>query len=207
MKKTRHTDVTSSRRLGVTSAHNRHALLDAAELIMCEEGYAAVTSRHVANRAGLKPQLVYYYFRTMDDLFLAVFQRRSERNQVQVQELLAVPQPLHTMWEFLSDSSHSALAAEFMALANHRKIIRDELKRQAETLRARQADVFSRILHDRGIDEKRYPPVALAMLFVTVSQVLVRERAFGIEAGHAELNALVDNFLNQLEPQQAPPDT
>ena len=44
----------------------------------CEEGYAAVTSRRVADAAGLKPQLVHYYFRTMEDLFLEVFRRRAE---------------------------------------------------------------------------------------------------------------------------------
>ena len=43
---------------------------------MLEEGYAAVTSRRVAAKANLKPQLVHYYFRTMDDLFLAIHRRR-----------------------------------------------------------------------------------------------------------------------------------
>ena len=42
--------------------------MDAAEQLLLEEGYAAVTSRRVGARAGLKPQLVHYYFRTMDDL-------------------------------------------------------------------------------------------------------------------------------------------
>ena len=45
---------------------------------MIEEGYAAVTSRRLANKAGLKPQLVHYYFRTMEELFLEVFRRRAE---------------------------------------------------------------------------------------------------------------------------------
>ena len=46
---------------------------------MLEEGYAAVTSRRVAAQAGLKPQLVHYYFRTMDDLFLAAYRRRADQ--------------------------------------------------------------------------------------------------------------------------------
>ena len=46
---------------------------------MLDEGYASVTSRHVASEAGLKPQLVHYYFRTMDDLFLALFRRGTEQ--------------------------------------------------------------------------------------------------------------------------------
>ncbi len=72
--------MTTSRRIGgAPDAKNRGVLLDAAEALMLEEGYAAVTSRRVADKAGLKPQLVHYYFRTMDDLFLAVFRRRAEQ--------------------------------------------------------------------------------------------------------------------------------
>ena len=62
----------AERRIGAESSTTRQALLDAAEQVMREEGYAAVTSRRVAQRAGLKPQLVHYYFRTMDELFLAL---------------------------------------------------------------------------------------------------------------------------------------
>ena len=68
----------SARRIGAPDAKNRVVLLDAAEQLLLEEGYAAVTSRRVAEKAGLKPQLVHYYFRTMEDLFLAVFRRRAE---------------------------------------------------------------------------------------------------------------------------------
>ena len=66
--------MTSARRIGAPDAKNRSVLLDAAEQLMLEEGYAAVTSRRVAEKAALKPQLVHYYFRTMDDLFLEVME-------------------------------------------------------------------------------------------------------------------------------------
>ena len=199
MKKT--TDInTSPRRLGAENAHNRHALLDAAELIMREEGYAAVTSRHVAARAGLKPQLVYYYFRTMDDLLLAVFRRRSERGFDNLQALLDAPRPLRALWQLLNDPAHGVLTAEFMALAHHRKIISDEIALQAEQLRALQAGLISQLLDARGIDTTQYPPAMLAMMMTTLSQVLVREREFGISSGHAELKAMIEGFIARLEP-------
>ena len=69
----------ASRRLGAPDAKNRVVLLDAAEGLMRDEGYAAVTSRRVAEKAGLKPQLVHYYFRTMDDLFLEIFRRYADQ--------------------------------------------------------------------------------------------------------------------------------
>ena len=58
----------------------RAQLVDAAEQLLFEEGYAAVTSRRVGAKAGLKPQLVHYYFRTMDDLFVEIFRRRADEN-------------------------------------------------------------------------------------------------------------------------------
>jgi AcrR family transcriptional regulator len=54
------------------------ALLHAAEQLMLEEGYAAVSSRRVAARAGTNAALVYCYFDTMDDLFLAVLRRQAQ---------------------------------------------------------------------------------------------------------------------------------
>ena len=57
---------------------SRTALLDAAERLMVEKGYGAVTSRKVADEAGLKPQLVHYY-RTMDELFLEMFRAPRRR--------------------------------------------------------------------------------------------------------------------------------
>src|SRR5262249_22294781 len=48
------------RRNSEESSGTRNAILDATEAIMREEGYAAVSSRRVAEKAGLKSQLVHY---------------------------------------------------------------------------------------------------------------------------------------------------
>src|SRR5262245_45260655 len=93
----------ATRRLGAPDAKNRTVLLDAAEQLMREEGYAAVTSRRVADRAGLKPQLVHYYFRTMDELFLELFQRRADRMLHYHQLALQTRQPLWALWELNTD--------------------------------------------------------------------------------------------------------
>ena len=69
--------MTATRRLGASDSDTRARLLDAAEQLMLREGYAAVSSRRVAAEAGIKPQLVHYYFRTMDDLFLETYRRRA----------------------------------------------------------------------------------------------------------------------------------
>src|ERR1700692_1950603 len=97
--------MTSARRIGAPDAQHRSVLLDAAEQLMLEEGYAAVTSRRVAEKAALKPQLVHYYFRTMDDLFLAAFRRRAEDGLERQAQALTSGPPLRALWAFGNDQT------------------------------------------------------------------------------------------------------
>ncbi|MEE1942555.1 TetR/AcrR family transcriptional regulator [Streptomyces sp. TRM 70361] len=48
----------------------RTRLLDAAARLIVEEGWGAVTTRKVADRAGLRPGLVHYHFHTVTDLLI-----------------------------------------------------------------------------------------------------------------------------------------
>jgi AcrR family transcriptional regulator len=189
----------TNRRIGTEDSATRKALLDAAMQLMLEEGYAAVTSRRVAARAGLKPQLVHYYFRTMDDLFVALVRRGAEQNLARQARALASPQPLRALWEFSSDPAGTTLTMEFSALANHRKAIRAELRAYAEEFRRLQTRVLSSVLEGYGIDPTRFPPKAVLVLITAVSQILVMEEALGLTTGHAEMRALVDRFLTRYE--------
>lgn len=188
------------RRIGAPDARNRGVLLDAAERLMLEEGYAAVTSRRVAGRAGLKPQLVHYYFRTMDELFLELFRRRAEEGLRRQAEALSSPRPLRALWEFSTDPAAVALTVEFVALANHRKELRAEIARYAERFRHAQAEALAALAGRYGIDPEEFPPIALSMLMTSVSRVLVMEEAaLGMSAGHAEAVAIVERYLRRYE--------
>ncbi|HVA10361.1 MAG TPA: helix-turn-helix domain-containing protein, partial [Acidimicrobiales bacterium] len=128
----------SPRRIGTESSKTRAALLDAAERLMLDEGYAAVTSRHVAAEAGLKPQLVHYYFRTMDDLFLALFRQRTEQGFERRAKAFLSDQPLWSFWELSREPRGTALTMEFVALGKHRRAIRAEIMSSAERFRSDQ---------------------------------------------------------------------
>src|SRR5258706_12962692 len=91
------------RRLGAEGSQQRARFVDAAEAILCEVGEHGISARLVAARAGLKPQLLYYYFRTIDDLLLAVVQRVNERRLASFAQALASPDPLRAMWAAMSD--------------------------------------------------------------------------------------------------------
>ena len=191
--------MTSARRIGAPDAKNRGVLLDAAEQLMLEEGYAAVTSRRVAEKAALKPQLVHYYFRTMDDLFLAAFRRRAEEGLEAQARVLQARQPLWALWRFSTDPAATAITMEFIALANHRKALKAEIAYYAERFRDEQQKALSTVLHRYGVDAAQVPPLVWSVLMTSVSRVLVIEQALGMSAGHAEIVEFVERYLHRLE--------
>ena len=67
------------RPVGSSGTERRAALLDAAQEILAEKGLPRVTVREVAERAGVKPALVNYYFGSKDDLLRAVADRISAK--------------------------------------------------------------------------------------------------------------------------------
>src|SRR5215212_3656265 len=163
--------MTAPKSVGRDSA-TRQALIRATAQVMLEEGYAAATSRRVAARAGVKPALVHYYFPSMDDLFLAVLREGAEDNLVRQREALAADEPLHALWK-LNNAHGARLLMEFMALANHRKEIRNEIA--------------------------EFPPVVMSMIVTSLARILVLERSLGITRGHAEAGDFIERVLDRYE--------
>ncbi len=195
----------TARRIGAETSETRGALLDAAEQLMLAEGYAAVTSRRVAAQAGLKPQLVHYYFRTMDDLFLAVFRRRAEQGLERQAEALASDQPLWALWDLSRDPRGTTLTMEFTALANHRKAIRAEIAASAERYRVEQFAGIRSVLGRYEVDDARYPPLVCTVLLTSVSRMLIIEQeSLGMSSGHAETVAYVEDLLRRVEGPRHP---
>ena len=190
---------TASRRIGAEDSKTRAQLLDAAEKVLLGEGYAAVTSRRVAAKAGLKPQLVHYYFRTMDDLFIEVFRRRADRDLEGFERAVAADPSLQNLWRMNTDQRGAAFTIEFVALANHRKAIKKEIARYAERFRAAQLDAIAGALAAGGVSKRQLPPIVALLLMTGLSQVLALEDAIGISTGHDESVKFVERTLAQLE--------
>jgi AcrR family transcriptional regulator len=190
---------TTPRRIGARDSKTRAQLLDAAELLMAEEGYAAVTSRRLAARAALKPQLVHYYFRTMDDLFVEAFRRRAEANLARFERAIAEDPSLENLWRLNADPRGAAFTIEFVALANHRKAIRAEIARYAERFRAAQVEAVRGALANHGIDDDQLPPVVALLTMTGIAQVLAIEDALGVTTGHDTTVAFIERTIAQLE--------
>lgn len=190
--------MTTARRIGAEDSATRAALLDAAQALMMEEGYAAVTSRKVAARAGLKPPLVHYYFRTMDDLFVALVRRGAEETRQRQDAALASDQPLWALWEMTTHPAGRTVITEIAALANHRKALRTEVASLARTLRDAQIAALTPILARYGAGTD-LSPEAFVTLGNAIGQNLVIEEALGLDTGHAAIRALVEGVLTRCE--------
>jgi TetR/AcrR family transcriptional regulator of autoinduction and epiphytic fitness len=173
----------------------RQRLIEATATIMRDEGYAAATSRRVAAEAGVKQALVYYYFPTMDDLFVEVLRAGAEASLERMREALTDTDPLRALWRINSDLRATSLNTEFMALANHRKAIRAELKAYAERVRDIETAAVTVALRAAGVDLDEYPPVAVSMLIAQIARSLCNEDAVGVTLGHDEMRAFMDRLM------------
>jgi AcrR family transcriptional regulator len=187
----------SSIRIGSETSATRAKILDEVERLMISEGYASVTSRRVAKELDIKPSLVHYYFPTTDDLLLAVWLRSIETQRFH-EEAEAI-NSLESLWRTYYSKSRNALALEFMALANHRKVIRDQIALHTHNIRGSRSELLSKLS-----DLSRLPdgcgPDGLSVVLIAVARTLVMEEGLGITRGHDEAISIVKSLLDMLEP-------
>lgn len=188
------------RRKGAETSETRARLLDVTERIMLADGYAAVSSRRVAKDADVTAALVHYYFGTIDELLLAVLHRGADRQlDRQVALLETSSRPLHALWDSITDPTRTGLVLEFMAMANHRKVIRAELGTHAEQFRKAQIEVLRERLDTDQLERNGLDVESVLVLINAVATNLVLERSIGHSLGHEEAVAVVQRELDRLE--------
>jgi len=189
----------AARRGKVDDPTTQNAILDAAATLMVEEGYAAVTSRRVAALAGVNSALVYYYFDSMDGLFITLFRRGADRSFERLEHALTSPQPLWAFWELIHDRSSSARTMEFIALANHRKAIQVEIADSSRRFRKRELELLTDVLASHGLDPARWPAASIVLSLSGISRFLLIEASFDVDVGHAQTIAVIEREIAALE--------
>jgi TetR/AcrR family transcriptional regulator len=190
----------TERRLGSKGSEMRNRFIDAAEAILSEGGGSTISSRIVAERAGLKMQLLYYYFKTMDDLLLAVVGRVNERRLARFEEALASDNPLRALWEQLIEPTNATLAAEMIAMAKQREAVRAEIVEFGQKYRLLQTSVVEHLLAPPDPDAIQYSAAGVVMIAAAVARMLINEAAVGFTEGHGEALSIVEQLIDRLEP-------
>ena len=166
---------------------------------MIESGYAGVTSRHIAEKAGLKSQLVHYYFPTMDALFVTLYAQVVEELAQRQDEVFKSPKLARALWDLTSDPKRVALTYEFVALANHRKSIRSAIEASGNRFREGDIKIISLILRKNGFGSISWLPVVAAILLESLARGLTLQNAMGITSGHPVVIAAVDRIIDWLD--------
>lgn len=189
---------TAKRRIGSENSATRGLMLDTVERLMREEGYAAVTSRRVARELDLKPSLVHYYFPTTDDLFLAAYRRLVDDEVVRQEEARGANKSARALWDSYRNKNRMVLGLEFMALANHRPAIREEIALHTERNRKRRAELLASLIDIDRIQPAGVGAEGVSVLLVAAARTLVMEEQLGISCGHDEAVTLIQWWLDKL---------
>src|SRR5579862_4139552 len=187
----------SPRRIGLNTSATRAALIEAATQVIQQEGYAALTSRRAADKAGLKPQLVHYYFRTMDDLVAAIVRDSGDEVVRRMARAAASHEPLRALWKLATDLKAVLFTMQVVAMANQHETVRAETVRYAEQFRIAAAEIVAPCLK-RGGAGRTLPAVAVTLMMTAIGGLLAREKILGMSVGHREMEALIEAWLSDL---------
>jgi AcrR family transcriptional regulator len=182
------------------------AFLDAAERLLVEAGHGGVTTRRLAAEAGANQGLVHYYFGSIDELFVRVLERFTERLVGRQREMYAAELPFiekwRTAWRLQEEdlaAGYSKIWMELQALSWSRPELRPRIARVNAEWRGVLRDAFSRAAVEYGLDEGAFPVEALVAMTMTFAQGYALERLEGIDDGHRELLDWIDAWLEELE--------
>ena len=189
----------TTRRMGPKGSEIWHSMLDAAEVILQEEGYGELTSRRVAERTGVKQRLIYYYFQTMEELIVETFRRLATREMQRFSHALASNHSLREIWDVCVQTTDTRIVQEFMALANRIEPLRKEVVDYIETTRNMQIKALTEAMKGSPAG-KAISPAAAAIFATSAALTVFREAGIGVHTGHDEVMAVIDAFLVQLDP-------
>jgi AcrR family transcriptional regulator len=190
-----------------TRAQTEDAFLDAAERLLIDVGYSGITTRRLAEEAGANHGLVHYYFGSMENLFVRVLERFTDRLVARQREMYARSDISSVeKWQTAMAYLESDLAAgypkiwlELQALGWNRPEIAERVAQVNSEWRDVLTDALDRMMDEYGLDRERFPLAAMVSLVVTFNEGIMVERLSAISAGHRDLVEMVGRWLESLE--------
>ena len=175
------------------------ALLDAAERLLIETGYAGLTTRRVAAEAGVNHGLVHYYFGSMEELLLQVLERFTARLVERQTAMYEADAPFLEKWRtamrWLEEdvaSGYPKVWWELQAMAWNHPEMRDRLVLVDDEWRRLLRIYFASALDEYGID---FPLEATVALVIAFNKGIQIEQLSGVSTGHRELLGWIDRWL------------
>jgi AcrR family transcriptional regulator len=185
-------------------AETEDRFLDAAERLLAESGHAAITTRRLAEEAGVNHGLVHYYFGSIENLLVRVLERFTERLIERQRSMYVSDAPFIEKWRTAmhyldADRDYQRIWYELQALAWSRPELRERVAHVTAEWRAVLREALAEPLRRYGLP---IPLEALVALVATFNEGMILERLSGIESGHAELLEWIDAWLVEKESAQ-----
>jgi AcrR family transcriptional regulator len=175
------------------------ALLDAAERLLVEVGHAGITTRRLAEEAGVNHGLVHYYFGSNENLLVRALERFTRRLIARQRELYTADVPFVEKWRTAmhylvkEDATYEKIWLELQALGWNNDDLRGRLARVNAEWRTVLVEAFEEPHRELRI---AMPLEALVSLVMTFNLGIIVERLGGIDTGHAELLDWIDRWLS-----------
>jgi AcrR family transcriptional regulator len=185
------------------------ALLDAAERLLVVVGHGGISTRRLAEEAGVNQGLVHYYFGSMDEVFVQALERFTERIVARQREMYTAEIPFiekwRTAWGFQEEdlrAGYSKIWMELQALSWSHPELRPRVARVNAEWRGVLREAFERAAKEYGLDEEEFPVDVLVAMTMTFAQGYAIERLEGIDEGHEELLGWIERWLERLEAKE-----
>jgi AcrR family transcriptional regulator len=189
----------------------RSRLLDAAERLLIEVGYSAISTRLVSKEADLNHGLVHYYYGSMEELFLAVLERFTARLIVRQRAMYAADTTFLVKWRkamgFLEEdlaAGYPKILFELQAMGWNRPPMRKRLAAVLDEWRSVLTEAFAPAMKIYGIAEGPLNVEAMVALVVTFNLGMEVERLSDVSHGHDALLRSIDRWLASLEAKVKP---
>jgi AcrR family transcriptional regulator len=183
------------------------ALMDAAERLLYEVGYAGVTTRAVAEAAGVNHGLVHYYFGSMEELLTQTLERFVEQLALALEALYADPNLTFAekwrlgsqFWVNEPTSRFPKILLELLAMGWNMPVLRTQLTEVHLRFRAIFEHHFGQALREFGLDETQFPLKVIVAAVTSFQLGLIVEGLSGVEEGHQELSDWIQRWIDELE--------
>jgi AcrR family transcriptional regulator len=188
----------------LTATKPEDALLDAAERLLVDVGYAGISTRRLAAEAGVNHGLVHYYYGSVENLLVQVLERFTGRMIERQRAMYAAETPFIEKWRtamryLVADTDYQKVWWELQALAWNRPDLRERVARVDGEWRAVLTEAFADPYERYGLE---IPLEALVSLVITFNSGIILERLVGITTGHAELLEWIDAWIEGKEKEQ-----
>jgi AcrR family transcriptional regulator len=189
------------------------ALMNAAEQLLYEVGYAGVTTRAVAEAAGVNHGLVHYYFSSMDELLTQTLERFVDQLAEALETLYADPTlSFADKWRLGSQfwveeptSRFPKILLELLAMGWNMPALQPRLAEVHARFRSIFEHHFAQAMRDYGLEENEVPLKVLVTAVTSYQLGLIVEGLSGVEEGHRELLDWIQRWIDDLEAQRAQP--